>query len=71
MKYTKSLLGWPLTERLLKATIFSQFVAEDTDKELSKKVQLYDQRKVGVVFAYTSEPLEEDQIVGQGYVSAY
>lgn len=64
MKRTKSLLGWTLTERLLKATIFSQFVAEDTDKELTKKVQLYDQRKVGVVFAYTYEPLEEDQVVG-------
>ena len=65
MKYTKSILGWSLTERLLKATIFSQFVAEDTDKELTRKVQLYDQRKVGVVFAYTSEPLEEDQMVGE------
>ena len=66
MKYTKSILGWSLTERLLKATIFSQFVAEDTDKELTRKVQLYDQRKVGMVFAYTSEPLEEDQMVGEG-----
>lgn len=66
MKYTRFILGWSLTERLLKATIFSQFVAEDTDKELTRKVQLYDQRKVGVVFAYTSEPLEEDQMVGEG-----
>jgi len=66
MKRMKSILGWPLTERLLKVTIFSQFVAEDTDKELSRKVQLYDQRKVGVVFAYTFEPLEEDQLVGEG-----
>lgn len=64
MKCTKSLFGWSLTEKLLKTTVFSQFVAEDTDKELTRKVQLYDQRKVGVVFAYTSEPLEEDQIVG-------
>ena len=66
MQRTKSLLGWPLTERLLKGTIFSQFVAEDTDKELTRKVQLYSQRKVSVVFAYTYEPLEEDQNVDGG-----
>ena len=60
MKQMESTIGRPLTENLLRASVFGHFGGEDTAEELGRKVEALAQRNIGVLFAYTSEQLDHD-----------
>ena len=53
-------IGRSLTEDILRASIFGHFGGEDTAEELSRKVEALTQRKMGVMFSYTSEQIDHD-----------
>lgn len=53
-------VGRPLTENILRASIFGHFGGEDTAEELSRKVEALTQRKMGVMFSYTSEQIDHN-----------
>lgn len=53
-------VGRPLTENILRASIFGHFGGEDTAEELSRKVDALTQRKMGVMFSYTSEQIDHN-----------
>ena len=53
-------IGRSLTEDILRASIFGHFGGEDTAKELGRKVEALTQRKMGVLFSYTSEQIDHD-----------
>ncbi|XP_065891512.1 proline dehydrogenase 1, mitochondrial-like isoform X2 [Dysidea avara] len=59
----ESVLGQSLTQAILRASVFGQFGGKDTDKELRDKVELFARRKVGVAFAYTSEPFKDTELL--------
>ena len=61
--YMESVLGQSLTQAILRASVFGQFGGKDTDKELRDKVELFARRKVGVAFAYTSEPFKDTELL--------
>ena len=53
-------VGRPLTENILRASIFGHFGGEDTAEELSRKVEALTQRKMAVMFSYTSEQIDHN-----------
>jgi len=59
----ESTIGKPLTESILRASVFGHFGGEDTAEELGKKVETLTQRKIGVLFSYTSEQIDHDQSI--------
>lgn len=63
MKSMESTIGRPLTEKILRASVFGHFGGEDTAEELSRKVEALTQRKMGVLFSYTSEQIEHGQSI--------
>ena len=63
MKFMESTIGRPLTESILRASVFGHFGGEDGAEELSRKVEALTQRKMGVIFSYTSEQFDHSPLL--------